>query len=284
MFYLKCLLIACIIAGLAGCSKKEEEISADEILNNIDSAKSPGVKPQKQEKFSEPENLATGKKKATAKTSAPISTDINFTPSFTEGGRFVVQCNVFASAKAAKRLADKLTEKSYPAYVAEVENPKPDMGGMFYRVRVGNFSGISRARDFGENVLVAMGYEYWIDNKSNDNIGKGGSSSYMGGSSNSSTSYESSTPSYQSTPSYSSPAPEPVPAVTPAAPVAPSNSNDMGSGTSSGSNSGYDNTPYQSTPATNEPAPVPQTVSPKPGDSGTGQQPATKSSDQNFDF
>lgn len=273
------------LLALTSCGKnKEEEISADEILGDeaVKGAEQTTDKSgaMKEEKFSEPENLSASKKKggAALKKEVPAAKretlhktadlDGSYTPSFSEGGRFVVQCNVFASAKAAQHLADKLTEKNYPAYVAEVQNPKPEMTGIFYRVRVGNFSGLTAARAFGENVLTPMGYEYWIDNKNNDNSGGGTSSSYgtspygtssYGGSESTtpSSTYESST----TTPSYSTPestTPPPVPETYPSAPA-----------TQESSYPSY--TPAPETPAAEPVAPA-----------GSGTEQPKK--DQNFDF
>jgi hypothetical protein len=257
MISFKSILFACIIIGIAflsGCSKKEtEEISSDEIFKDSAKSATPGA-----EKFKEPDEVTAAK---TA--SAPL----DYTPSFSESGRFVVQCNVYSSSKSAKRLADNLSQKGYPSYVAEVENPKPEMTGMFYRVRTGNFAGVSIAKEFAEKVLVAMGYEYWVDNKSNDNLGKGSSSGY--GSEGSS--------------SYTPAASEPAPMVTP--------SMDMGGSSYGSSNYGSSSSGTTSeTPAAPAPdygssstppaAPAPPVTpeppaAPSPGTSGQG---------SNFDF
>jgi hypothetical protein len=75
----------------------------------------------------------------------------------------------------ADRLVEKLEAKGFPAYVAEVQNPTPELFGTYYRVRIGRFAQISAARDFGNETLKPLGYEFWVDNKSNDNVGIEGS-------------------------------------------------------------------------------------------------------------
>ena len=288
MFFSKVLLIACISSGLiwfSACSKSEnEEISADEILNNSDSAKKAdsilaaarAEKAKKAEKFAEPENLSSKKKG-----------DANFAPAFSVGGRFVVQCNVFTSSKAAKRLAEKLTEKGYPAYVAEVENPKPELTGMYYRVRVGNFAGVSPARAFGENVLIAQGYEFWVDNKSNDNVGKGGMPSgggSMGGTSSYGSEPSSGSSSYTPPPAYT-PSPEPAPAPAPEtstpapAPAAPDYGSSAPAPAVTPEPAPAAPAPVPSSAPAAAPAPAPS-AAPAPDAGGTGK----KSGDQNFDF
>jgi len=100
-------------------------------------------------------------------------------PEFDENGRFVVQVSTVRSRALADDIASKLSAKGYPAYVAEVESPTPALPGTYYRIRIGGFNRVSKARSFGENILSAEGYEYWVDNRSNDNVGLQGGG--MGG-------------------------------------------------------------------------------------------------------
>lgn len=128
---------------------------------------------------------------------------------FAENGRFVVQISTVRSQALASDIAAKLSSKGYPAYIAQVDNPTPSLSGTFYRVRIGGFTSIAKARSFGENTLSADGYEYWVDNRSNDNVGLQGSS--MGGGDT----YYTSEPA-QSYPQPEPAAPVPKPAATPA--------------------------------------------------------------------
>ena len=90
---------------------------------------------------------------------------------FSERGSIVVQVSVFKIARQASNLVEKLAAQGYPAYVAEVENPTPEMSGTYHRVRIGRFQRIADAKAFGENTLRPAGYDYWVDNKKNDAVG-----------------------------------------------------------------------------------------------------------------
>jgi hypothetical protein len=122
---------------------------------------------------------------------------------FSQTGSFVVQVSVFRSSRQAAGLVEKLAAQGYPAYVAEVENPTPDLAGTYHRVRIGRFQRIADARAFGESTLRPSGYDFWVDNRKNDAVGGGWD--------------------YSSGPSYSAPsAARPVEAYRPAEPAAPS--------------------------------------------------------------
>jgi hypothetical protein len=110
------------------------------------------------------------KTKATAKSSAG-------TGNFTSSGKYVVQISIFKSQRMANKLKDKLSDMGYPAYVAEVSDPIPELMGDYYRVRIGQFASITDAKSFGENVLIPQNYDFWVDLKSNDHTGNSFSSS-----------------------------------------------------------------------------------------------------------
>ena len=144
-------------------------------------------------------------------------------PSFSENGRYAVQVSTLPSRSMADALAAKLEARGYPSYVAEVQNPTPSLSGTYYRVRIGGFDGVSAARSFGEGTLSTDGYEYWVDYRSNDNVGLEGYG--MGTGSGADYSTGSTSSSYSSDPSYSSPPPipnapdpEPEPVAAPASP------------------------------------------------------------------
>ena len=90
---------------------------------------------------------------------------------FSKEGPYTVQIAVMDSRAPANKLAAAFKEKSYPAYVTEVENPTSEMQGLFYRVRLGGFATRDEAKTFGENVLKPANYDYWIDLKSNEEAG-----------------------------------------------------------------------------------------------------------------
>ena len=93
-------------------------------------------------------------------------------------GPFVIQVSIQASRKAANNVVNKLSDQGIKAYVAEVENPG-ELEGTFYRVRVGYFSSIANAQQFGKEVLAPQGYAGWVDNRKNDRIGQPGASEDM---------------------------------------------------------------------------------------------------------
>jgi hypothetical protein len=97
-----------------------------------------------------------------------------YTPDFIPGGPYVVQVSTIRSQSMAEDVARDLESKGYPSYLAEVQNPTPELSGTFYRVRIGGFNTISAAQEFGNQALIPNGYEFWVDNRSNDNIGMGG--------------------------------------------------------------------------------------------------------------
>jgi hypothetical protein len=94
-------------------------------------------------------------------------------PAFKNSGAYVVQVATMVSRWLADELATELKEKGYPAYVSEVQNPREDLQGTYYRVRIGTFASIAEARAFGENVLNPAKYNFWVDRKSNDNAPSG---------------------------------------------------------------------------------------------------------------
>ncbi len=98
----------------------------------------------------------------------------SYSPEFIPGGPYVVQVSTIHSRAMAEDVARQLENRGFPSYLAEVQNPTPELTGTFYRVRIGGFNSISAAREFGNNSLIPNGYEFWVDNRSNDNIGMGG--------------------------------------------------------------------------------------------------------------
>ncbi len=100
----------------------------------------------------------------------------SFDGSFAEDGKYTVQISASRSEEGANQLSQKMKDEGFPAYVAVVESPTPDNVGTFYRVRIGFFNTVSSAKAFGEHI-ASMGYSWWVDNHSNDNVGTGASTS-----------------------------------------------------------------------------------------------------------
>ena len=92
---------------------------------------------------------------------------------FDNDGRYVVQISCIASDAIAEDVAKKIERKGYPVYIAEVTNPTPQLLGKYYRIRIGGFESTTKASFFGENYLLPEGYDFWVDNRSNDHIGIG---------------------------------------------------------------------------------------------------------------
>jgi hypothetical protein len=92
----------------------------------------------------------------------------SYSPAYKKGGAYVVQVATMVSRSLAEELATELKEKRYPAYVSEVQNPRKDLQGTYYRVRIGSFATIPEAKAFGENVLKPANFSFWVDRGAND--------------------------------------------------------------------------------------------------------------------
>ena len=108
------------------------------------------------------------RRETTTATVAPR--EVRFSPT----GRFVVQVSTIASPTLANDIVRKLERQGFPAYSVTVQNPTTELLGTYYRVRIGGFETTNDARHFGETTLRPLGYDFWVDNKSNDGIGVGG--------------------------------------------------------------------------------------------------------------
>jgi len=94
-------------------------------------------------------------------------------PRFSLDGRYVVQVSCIASEEIAEDVAKKFENYGYPVYVAEVLNPTPQLLGKYFRIRIGGFDNLTDANSFGNDHLMPTGFEFWVDNRSNDNVGIG---------------------------------------------------------------------------------------------------------------
>lgn len=159
--------ILLVFAGMIGCGSKQEEpaqeeITMDDLLAEEENAgDSAADKAWEEETLQKPEESFPG----------PEPVAPSFNGEFVEDGRYVVQISASPFQMSAQKLAEKLKNDGYPAYLVEVENPSAEATGTYYRVRIGGFSGLSMAESFGNSVLSAQGYSWWADNKSNDNAG-----------------------------------------------------------------------------------------------------------------
>ena len=119
-------------------------------------------------------------------------------------GNYVIQVGIQPSEKGANRLAGKLSESGITSYLARVENPG-ELEGTYYRVRIGYFVNKEAAAQYAKSALEPLGIAWWIDNRSNDDVGNpGGSTSYS--------SQQSNTTTYSNAATYSAPATYEAPA------------------------------------------------------------------------
>jgi len=89
-----------------------------------------------------------------------------------KAGKFVIQVILMNSMSQADMVVKKLEMNGVNAYVAIVKDPA-ETKGIKYRVRVGDFNFISEAKAYALANITPLGYRQWyIDNKSNDTIGK----------------------------------------------------------------------------------------------------------------
>jgi hypothetical protein len=83
-------------------------------------------------------------------------------------GAYTLQIGIYNTESLARKRAEALKTKGFPAYVARVENPTADMIGTYYRVRLGSFATTAAARAYGEENLTPAGIAFWADLKSRD--------------------------------------------------------------------------------------------------------------------
>jgi len=180
MKIIRLFLVAALLLMAAGCGKKDSKpkSGAKPTANTLHKA-ADALFEEFFDGNSTAENESQSKQKTATANSANSKKydsprgghDVSFSPN----GRYVVQITTVASPDLASQTAKKLEKQGYPAYVAKVENPTTGLIGTYYRVRIGGFDNVSDAKYFGDDILRPLGYEYWVDNKSNDNVGISGS-------------------------------------------------------------------------------------------------------------
>jgi len=159
-----------VVAVIAGCTKKKD--TNDKEFASSTPATTPAASQDIFDEFYKEDSTATTS--STAPVPEPEPEPVRSmapAPEFSPNGRFCVQVSTVASRTLADEVAAQLESKGYPSYIAEVNNPTPSLPGTYYRIRIGGFTGISAAKSFGDNSLVPDGYDYWVDNRSNDNVG-----------------------------------------------------------------------------------------------------------------
>ena len=189
---------------LFGCKKKSENAVVEEVPAATATETDPAALTE------EPvlQQIESGSQASPKDTFNPKNGSTGSASGISETGRYVVQVAVFKNRGQAKQSVEKLSKLGYTAYIADVENPSPELSGTYYRVRIGRFASLPDAKSFGEN-MKAQGFDYWVDQKANDHTGGPGGETYSAPSS--------STPSVQ--PSYKDEPVSSTPASTPSKPV-----------------------------------------------------------------
>ena len=170
MKFHKCILGASLVclALLSACSDEKEEM-VPQIMPQ--KAKTPVVKPAETEEPELQPMVAAQESAEPAKVA-----EIPLSVVQEKSGSYVIQVGIQPSKKGANTIVANLKEKGVYAYISEVENPG-ELEGTYYRVRIGYFSTIQKAQDFGKQVLESAGFPWWIDNKQNDSVGNPSSES-----------------------------------------------------------------------------------------------------------
>ncbi|HMD67709.1 MAG TPA: SPOR domain-containing protein [Chitinivibrionales bacterium] len=168
-----------LVISLSGCGKAKQPQQGKGTAPASQLAKEPAAADTGdifKEFYSEDSSAKKGKAgaKKAGKQAEEKPTASSFLGEFSENGRYTVQVSCVKSQSFANSMAAKLKDKGFPAYVAEVQNPTPSLSGTFYRVRIAGFKVVADAKSFGQNTLAADGYEFWVDKKSNDNVGMEG--------------------------------------------------------------------------------------------------------------
>ena len=176
MAMMRLFLIAAAFLAIVGCFKKEK-VPDDRIVTPRPLVEQDKAADALFEEFFDNSSSSVGEPAAQSQkrtTSLAVSTPSSASFTFSPNGRYVAQVSTVVSVDLANSIARKFEKMGYPAYVAQVENPTTSLIGTYYRVRIGGFSTIGDAKNFGEEALRPLGYDYWVDNRSNDNIGIGG--------------------------------------------------------------------------------------------------------------
>jgi cell division septation protein DedD len=185
MFAIRILCVAAMVLFTIGCQKKPNKSAAD--TANMPEIASETTTDTSKDIFNEFYDDGSGTGKTSETESAKATTtkakksmeETSSLPSaggysFSDQGPYVVQVSCVRSQSLAKKLVSQFEASGYPAYMAEVENPTPDLQGAYYRVRIGGFNGPAAARRFGNEALVPNGYDFWVDSRANDAVGLAG--------------------------------------------------------------------------------------------------------------
>jgi len=76
-------------------------------------------------------------------------------------GKFTVQVSSWQTRRRAERDAQRFSAKGFTAYVQSAD--LPELGGTWYRVRVGGFATRNEARAMAEQLAELLESGYWLD-------------------------------------------------------------------------------------------------------------------------
>lgn len=164
--------LACVFS--IACSNSEEDVVPQMDTAKIAPAQNAEKAAEDEPQFVPMKALSDTKKQD--KAAAPAASAPAFAPAAggdimpQSSGQYVIQVGIKPTKKAADAIVKKLAESNIKAYLAEVENPG-ELEGTFYRVRVGYFSSIANAQSFGKVALTSQGFDWWVDNRNNDQVG-----------------------------------------------------------------------------------------------------------------
>lgn len=158
---------------ISACGNSEEDV-----VPQLTKTKPEKVeKPQVQAPASEEPQLVPIQSLSANKASAPEAKPAEPTKDVPAGsiqplseGSYVIQVSIQQSKMAANAIVKKLADQNIKAYIAEVEDPG-ELEGTYYRVRVGYFTSIKMAQDYGKQTLTALNFAWWVDNSKNDEVG-----------------------------------------------------------------------------------------------------------------
>jgi cell division septation protein DedD len=137
-----------LLQGSAGASSAKEEITFYDTLAKV--PEGTGATQGKTEKASEKPAKARAAETRASKREAPAAETRDQVRERTDKSAWTVQVNAFPQEGDANRLAKRLTDKGYDAYVVT----KNIRGKTWYRVRVGHFATRAEAKAMQEALKV----------------------------------------------------------------------------------------------------------------------------------
>jgi len=153
------MAIFCLIIGMTGCSKDDDEVAEleQEVLDQqgtdylTDTTDAAGE-----------EAVAAGDSDEYAKTpeAAPEEEMPEPMPSRPAGDGYTVQVAAGTNSVYAREMVNLFLERGYEAFVTEVLIE----GETFYRIRIGNYETLTEAKNAALELQDKYSLSFWIDN------------------------------------------------------------------------------------------------------------------------